>query len=969
MKLPQRIIILSVFCLLISISIGFSSTQKHVLIINSYHRGLSWTDDSTVSEMNTIRSGYKGDVKFYVEYMDWKEHPTEEMKRLFKEQIAYKYKDILLDVIIAGDDAAFSFTLDNRESLFGDTPVIFQGISESSYKTLVKERINLTGVIEIVDIETTIEVAQMVNPNMSTFYIIHDQTESGRSMGNVAANQVRVLYPKLNVVIVTDQSIEEIIKFVGSLTSKDSILMTAYYTDINGENIDFEDMIEKVSESTSAAVFSLYDFAIGTGAIGGNLLSAHLIGERAGELAIDILNGADADTIPLVRDGMHINAIDYKAAIQFKIDFKNISEEVQIINRPISIFETYKSAIIMVIGLITIMGVFLVILSYYLRKTLNLKNDLSEKNSEQMRLNDELSASEEELKAQFEALNELFDELQLSKEKNELILDAIKDTIIDWNIKDNTFSMSEKWEELLGYSIQLVDTPRFILNLVHEEDMDLIKAYYDVEQTGFSDDYLVQIRLKIFSGEYKWYLVKGIVRRDPKGYPMRMISAFTDIDALKQLEGQMRYTAYHDQLTGFANKSALEANITKAFSKGIINYGILLIDIDHFKRINDTMGHVFGDKYIKSVGELIHTVLQKDEALRRNTKIYRINGDEFVLYYRTSELTQIAELANFLIQHLNDVIEVEYSNFSNSVSIGYAIYPEDGDTLEVLLTKSDLAMYKAKEEGRGRAKHYETSMYERIIWRVEREDALKNALIKGELSLVYQPVVNCNDQKIIGFEALLRWQHPTLGNISPLDFIPIAEESQLIMPIGKWVINEALSFLKEIQLRQNKSYHMAVNVSVLQLIQEDFEKIVSDALLSFEIDPAYFIIEITETVLMQTVETTTSKLSRLRELGLKIALDDFGTGYSSLSYLKTLPIDILKIDKSFIDELGQSKEHEDLVQVIVLMGQQLNMKLVAEGVESVSQWESLKTLQCDYMQGYYFSKPLTAEQCNVLIES
>ena len=821
------IITLCIICMIFSILPSFSDSQKHVLIINSYHRGLSWTDDATNAEIKTIKGEFSSDIKFYVEYMDWKEHPTSEMLELFREQMSYKYKATKIDLIVANDDAALRFALENQNSIFQDIPIIFQGISESSYNAFITDRCNIAGVIETVDIKTTLEVAHMVNPTMTTFYIIHDQTESGKDMGATAAKQICELYPELEVVIVTDRTIDEITEFVGTLTKSDSILMTAYYTDINGNNINFEDMIEKVSRSTPAAVFSLYEFALGTGALGGNLLSGQLMGERTGELAVEVLKGVKADSLPLVRDGIHISAIDYEAAEKFDIKLNNLSNDIAIINKPTSFYELYKSYILTSLFLITVMGIFLISLSYYLRKTIKLKNELAIKNFEQMRLYDDLYASEEQLK----------------------------------------------------------------------------------------------------------------------------------------------YSAFHDQLTGFANKSALEADISKDSGYDLTKYGILLIDIDHFKRINDTLGHHFGDKYIQAVGNLIKNIVENDNVLLRKCKIYRINGDEFVIYHRLTQISEIEQLANHLIQELNDVIQVAYSNFSNSVSIGYAVHPIDGDTLESLLTKTDLAMYKAKEEGRGRAKRYENSMFERVVWRLEREDALKFALERGELTLMYQPLVDCNDKNIVGFEALLRWTHPTLGVISPHEFIPIAEETQLIMPIGNWVIDEALKYLVTMQKEFDKSYHMAVNVSVLQLLQEDFEKVVSDALIKYNVKPEDFIIELTESVLMQTIEATTAKLARLQKLGIKIALDDFGTGYSSLSYLKSLPIDILKIDKSFIDALDDSKEQENLVKVIVMMGQKLDMKLVAEGVELETQWESLKALQCDFMQGYYFSKPLTPDQCIQLMAS
>lgn len=823
----------------------FADSLKEVLIINSYHFGLSWTDESTRAEIETIKGKYGDDVRFYIEYMDWKEHPTMQSMDLFESMMYEKYNERTFELIIASDDAALAFVLEHRTSLFEGIPIVFHGVSESSFNDMAKEINGLTGILEIVDIRSTIEVALQVNPEMKTFYIVHDQTESGKAMGEAASEEIKRWFPELEAYIITNHTVDDIVEFAGTLTNKDSILMTAYYTDISGRNINFEDMVLKVSQSTEAAVFSLYDFAIGNGALGGNMLSAKMIGERAGEVANRILDGESPESIPLVRENIHLNAIDYEAAEKFGIDFERLSEDIMIINRPISKFELYREVIMVSVGVVSLLTVFLVILAYALKRTVKLKNELAEKNIEQKGLYDELAASEEELKAQFDALNDLYDQLQDSKAQSE------------------------------------------------------------------------------------------------------------------RISNEIRYAAYHDALTGFWNKTALEEKIQK---DGATRFAILLVDIDHFKRINDTMGHVFGDRYIKAVGLILKKILDD------KSKIFRINGDEFVIHYELESTELLDQFVNRLLNALNTVVSVEYSNFSNSVSIGYAIYPDDGESLEILLSRADLAMYKAKESGRGRAVKYDNSMVDHIIWRVEREEALKKALERQEFSLVYQPQIDCSTGEIIGFEALLRWYNAELGQIPPMTFIPIAEETQLIMPIGKWVVEEAAAFLAQIQQRYDKKMHMAVNVSVAQLIQEDFVKMIMDILEAHNINPEHFIIEITESVLMQAIEDTLDKLSALQKYGIKVSLDDFGTGYSSLSYLKTLPIDVLKIDKSFIDTLGDSKEQRDLVEIIVKLGKQLNMRMVAEGVEHPEQLDILRDIRCDAMQGYLYSKPIDALSCFKLLD-
>lgn len=926
---------------------------RHVLILNAYHHGLSWTDDATQAEIDTIKANYPGDVRFYVEYMDWKEYPTSEQIELFYEQMAYKYEEKLFDLIITSDDAALEFTLAHRDTLFKGAPIVFNGVSEARLETLVQDVPDITGVVETVELEKTIQLATQLNPQMQTFYVVYDQTESGRSMGQTAVETIRKLLPNVHVSVITDLSIEGILDAVSLIQPQDSVLMTAFYTDIEGQNINFEDMIEKVSTHTSAPVFSLYDFALGTGALGGTLLSATLIGERTAELAVDILLGAKPETIEWIRSGFHVYAIDYEPAIRFGLDIKSLEDELVIMNQPLSVYETYKEVILTTIGIILVLILFLLILSHYLRHNIKLKHQLIEKNFEQKLLYDEISASEEELKAQFDALNDLYEDLQASKEQNQLILDAIKDSIMDWHIKEENVYFSDKWEAAIGYSAEDITDQEFLFNLIHEEDQNDLRSKFCFDNPLTSSEFASQVRIHCKTGALKWFLVRGVVKKDKAGIPMRVICSFTDIDDIKQMEHQMRFSAFHDALTKFPNRRALEHDFDKCMKEGVNALALLHIDIDSFKRINDTMGHVFGDKYILEVGLRLKSMLIPEAT------IYRLGGDEFIILIMNQTDEALDTFANRVSQRLKETVHVAYSNFSNSISIGISLFPKDGDSIETLLTKADLAMYKAKEMGKGNIVCFENQMYEKIVWRLERENLLKDALAKEELYLLYQPQVDIKTREITGFEALLRWQNPKLGLVSPNEFIPIAEDTQLIIPIGTWVIDKACAFVKQTEHRSKGPITIAINISVLQLIQENFENIIEEAILKHQIHPEQVVLEITETVLIQAMEVSISKLERLRNKGFKIALDDFGKGYSSLSYLKELPIHILKIDKSFIDGLGVSDEKENLVQMIIQMGHHMQLKMVAEGVESQLQWSDLEAIGCDALQGFFFARPLS----------
>ena len=969
-KLECLILCLAICCASINFaSISFADSEmddfqsvKNILILNSYHRDLSWSDESTTADFDSIKTHYDGDVRFYIEHLDWKEYPFERQLTSFYELLALKYADKTFDVLITSDDAALKFAIDNR-ALFKETPIVFHGVSEESYKLLVDDPKLITGIIESVDIKKTLEVAKIVNPDMKRFYVVYDQTESGYSMGTTVVDEIKKALPEVEVHAITDMSIQDILDKATTFEQTDSVLMTAYYTDTDGRNINFEDMIEKVSANSKAPVFSLYDFAIGTGAIGGTMLSGMKLGELAGQHAVSILEGVNVEDLPLIREGMHLSAIDYDPAIKFGLDIDSLKKSIEVVGEPISVFETYANVIYSTIGALVLMFLFVLLLSYNLRRSNQLKNQLAHKNMELKLLNDEVSASEEELKAQFDTLNELYVALHDSKENNELILDAIKDCIIDWNIKEKRIYFSEKWMDAIGYDLSENHDITFILSCVHPEDILELKIVYDISRQYAPSEFSTQVRIRTKLGSYKWFLLRGIKKHDTSGYPTRIICSYTDIDEIMKMEEQMRYTAYHDELTGLPNKRALIHDFKSSLNKGCCSIGIMIIDIDHFKRINDTMGHVFGDKFIVEVGKKI------EKTLDGQSKIYRISGDEFIIFSEEMIASELEQKAVRIVESQNTIIDVDLSNFSNSVSLGLSFYPEDGDTIEALLTKADLAMYKAKEQGRNRVARYENNMYEKIKWRLERENLLKHALVGDEFKLLYQPLVDCETQRILGFEALIRWHSPKLGVVPPNEFIPIAEETQYIIPIGKWVIEQSCRFIKAINEKYDKNYHVAINVSVLQLIQEDFEHLLWESIREHELKPSNIVLEITETVLIQAMNESISKLMRIKQGGIKIALDDFGTGYSSLSYLRELPIEILKIDKSFIDDLGKSLEKEKLVQTIIKMGHQMQLSMVAEGVETKEQHEYLKANNCNMIQGYLFSRPLNEEAVMSLVEN
>jgi diguanylate cyclase (GGDEF)-like protein len=426
-------------------------------------------------------------------------------------------------------------------------------------------------------------------------------------------------------------------------------------------------------------------------------------------------------------------------------------------------------------------------------------------------------------------------------------------------------------------------------------------------------------------------------------------------EKITQSEEKLANLAYYDSLTGLMNKLSLYERSQISATEDE-RAALLFVDIDNFKYVNDTLGHAFGDKLIVKVCERLMTLLKADCSL------YRLSGDEFIITMNRIEgREQAEEYASFILENFRKDFDSLGSNLHISLSIGIAICPDHGRELEQLLKFADIAMYKAKEAGRKSYMVYDQQMNEVFTERIMIEKHLQGALDEKEFELYYQPQLDIATNKITGFEALLRWNSPVLGRVSPLKFIKVAEDTHFIIPLGTWVLQTACEFLKRLENSGYQGLTVSVNISILQLLQEDFLKIVEEALIIHDIKPEYLELEITESILMESFDRIISRLERLRDKKIRIALDDFGKGYSSLSYLKQLPITTMKVDKSFIDYITNDNQ-DDLIGHIISIGKNMGMDVVAEGVEEQCQLDYLTLHECDKIQGYLFCKPLPEEE-------
>lgn len=430
---------------------------------------------------------------------------------------------------------------------------------------------------------------------------------------------------------------------------------------------------------------------------------------------------------------------------------------------------------------------------------------------------------------------------------------------------------------------------------------------------------------------------------------------------LAESEEMLQHLAYHDPLTGLPNRLALfDLAGKELLEAGEARAALLFVDIDNFKYVNDTMGHAFGDRLIQHAGQRL------EEIIGERGGIYRFGGDEFIVLLAMSREEADGAAAEIL-SAFKETVDVDGSLLRISMSIGMSVYPEHGKDIGELLKYADIAMFQAKSAGKGSYVVFESKLTDSFSERMRIENRLYAAMENNEFHLVYQPQVDPAGKRVTGLEALVRWNSPELGQVSPVRFIKVAEDTHFIIPLGAWILEEACRYLKTLHDKGFPEMTMSVNISMPQLLQTDFYELVLDTLASSGLSPGDLELELTETVLLKSYDHVLPKLAALRGIQVKIALDDFGTGYSSLSYLTHLPISTLKIDKSFIDLLSTDHPQGSLVEEIIRIGRRMNLTVVAEGVETQYQLDRLTEKGCDRIQGYFFSRPLPPEELELFL--
>ena len=556
--------------------------------------------------------------------------------------------------------------------------------------------------------------------------------------------------------------------------------------------------------------------------------------------------------------------------------------------------------------------------------------------------------------------------LSINEKRISLLLSGINDGIWDKNLLTGEVYHSEKWKEILGYTEkEYIDNKRIWKQSIHPSDFERARSEYLKYLERKIPAYKAEFRIHKKNGDYIWVYETGKAIWDNSGKPIRIAGSLTDITERKRHEALIYSMAYYDSLTGLPNKPMFNQYLSEfvsGFKSSYKKFALMLLDLDNFKTINDTLGHPFGDKVLITISDLLKSHISK------GTILSRFGGDEFTaLIPDASDTDEILAQAEQFIGLFKNPLIVNSQEVYITPSIGISIFPDDCDDEASLIKNADTAMYQAKSLGKNSFQLYAKEMNEKISERLTLEKDLRYAIKNKEFVVYYQPQIDIAKSELVGMEALVRWIHPEKGLIPPIKFIPIAEESTLIVSIGEQVLYEACLQNKKWQDSGYKKIPVAVNLSARQFQQLDLCDKIKSILDKTGLSPSYLEIEITESIAMKDLDTTIRLLNELRSIGVKVSLDDFGTGYSSLNYLKKLPINNLKIDKSFVDEITTLKSEKVIAKAVIVLAHDLNLTVIAEGVETPEQLSFLKIQDCDKAQGYLFSKPIPADEFEELL--
>ena len=575
---------------------------------------------------------------------------------------------------------------------------------------------------------------------------------------------------------------------------------------------------------------------------------------------------------------------------------------------------------------------------------------------------EELMSMNEELAGQYNEVDNKKNALQISEQRYQLIVEGATDGIWDWDLVKDVYFVSEKWKKLFGYATDEIGSTIYSWEkLFFPGDWETTKVILDEFTSGGKEFYEATYRLRKKSGEYRWIYSRGKAVRDENGTALRMAGSHTDITDRKTMEYRLESLAYYDALTGLPNRIFFEQEVQICMEEKK-DLAIINLDIDDLKHINDMYGQETGDRYIKHISKILENSINKSDIAAR------LGGDQFaIMCYGNEKEREITAKMDYILSQVRTIWVVAEGSMQISVSAGIALYPDNGTQFSSLMQNAEIAMFRHKNKGKDGYTFFHPAMYEETLKTIQMNTRLREAVEKHQFLLYYQPQIDLASNEIVGVEALIRWIHPKEGFIPPMSFIPISEKNGLIIPISRWTLETAIRQTRKWSETGKIPVKIAVNMSGNIITDDTALDGICAMIEEMEVKPGEIEIEVTETAVMIDLEKAKESLERLRTYGITIAMDDFGTGYSSLTYLQKLPLDYLKIDREFIANIKKEDENSFIYKAVIDLAHNMNIQVVAEGIETKEQREFLIRNGCDIGQGYYFAKPMTASELEPML--
>jgi len=939
--------------LLVFTTTSFSVAEKNnILYISSYSPSFATFED----QMKGLRSVLKDEYSISIQYMDSKEFYSEALIEDFKSQLSKKMSMRDFELVLVADDNAYNLALEEKDGLFKDLPIVFFGVNNQSNAMKANDFSEITGVIESISIKETIDSGLALQKKAKSIHVITDPTPTGQSDLETFRKYVKD-YPGIDFKIhdTSNLTFSELSKILNEISSDDLVLFLSLYRDETGESFLFSESVAFVLDNTSVPVLHIYKHGIGGGMLGGHVVDHYKQGHLAGLLVNAYFDNGSLKDSFVIDESPNTYYFDAEVMEKYGFEISQLPKESMIINNEKSFFEKYRYYIVTFIGLFIFEAFLIFYLLYNLKKRRAYEKEL-------IKTNNTLETQYEEIIAQYTELEETKKALATSRSRYVLAFEGSNSGIFDQNFKEEHCYINAPWYNQF-LEKPLVDSDDFsqLIALMPGEQR---QAYQTLKEKIFASDeriYDIEFFIELEGSHEKiWILENGVITRNEKNEVTRVIGTHREITHLKQNIERIKELKVYDHLTKLYNRNALELHLKRMLSdENPKAMAIVLIDLDNFKYINDQYGHHRGDEILKI---LSNRLMQNNVA----DYISRFGGDEFVLILNNMESIDVLIEKLYSIKYfIEEEILIHSDSYHMHASFGIVLSPKHGSDYNELLRKADLAMYQVKSaENKVWYQIYDPSISQNFERKIKRIQEIQYGIKNNEFYMVYQPIVDCISGEIYAVEALMRWEHAGVF-VSPDEFITLAEKSGHIYELGLVSILDSIEYLKEI----NVGFKMSINLSPIQLKDSKLMAVLEETIKKFHVPFDKIIIEITETAVIENFGQTIEILEGLKKLGIKIALDDFGTGYSSLSYLTKLPIDIIKVDKSFVQQIQTKDETMDLIEAIVAIAVNRNLKVIFEGIETEEQLEILNSLGCNYSQGYYFFKPLDQKQLNQVINS